>query len=114
VRIEGIDDLGPAELIAEIDRGGRFVFFEYCISLMIFTLRRATPVTFLRSDESGWLRGLPYTLLSLVLGWWGVPWGIIYTPLCLATNLAGGCDVTPQACASLGISVKDAGSWIDG
>jgi hypothetical protein len=114
VRIEGIDDLGAAELIAEIDRGGRFVFFEYCISLMIFTLRRPTAVTFLRANERGWLRGLPYTLLSLVLGWWGVPWGVIYTPLCLATNLAGGCDVTPQACESLGISVKDAGSWIDG
>jgi len=25
-----------------------------------------------------------------------VPWGIIYTPLTLVTNLRGGCDVTAQ------------------
>jgi hypothetical protein len=114
VRIEGIDGLTSAELVAEINRGGRFVFFEYCISLLIFTLRRATPVVFLRADETGWLRGLPYSLLSVLLGWWGLPWGFIYTPLCLANNLAGGTDVTSEACESLGIPVKEMGPWVDG
>ena len=113
MRIEGINELGPAELVAEINRGGRFVFFEYCISLLIFTLRRPTPVVFLRADESGWLRGLPYTLLSVLFGWWGLPWGVIYTPLCLANNLAGGCDVTLATCESLGIPIKEGGPWVD-
>ena len=30
------------------------------------------------------------------LGWWGVPWGIIYTPLTIFTNLFGGQDVTDE------------------
>ena len=35
-----------------------------------------------------------YTLVSLVFGWWGFPFGLIYTPMALITNLSGGRDVT--------------------
>lgn len=107
VRIEGIDTYSNAELVAEIHRGGRFVFFEYCISLVVITLRRPSSVRFFRVEELSWLHGLPYTLATLMLGWWGIPWGVIYTPLCLATNLAGGCDVTHETCVFLGLTVEE-------
>jgi hypothetical protein len=29
------------------------------------------------------------TLFSLVLGWWGFPWGLIMTPVQVSRNLAG-------------------------
>ena len=41
-------------------------------------------------------RAFPYSLLTLVLGWWGIPWGLIYTPLALMTNFSGGRDVTAE------------------
>jgi hypothetical protein len=107
MRIEGIEGLTHDQLAEELDRGGRFVFFEFCISCLIFTLRRPTDIIFLRQEQRGWVRGLPYTFLSLVLGWWGLPWGIIYTPLALATNLAGGCDVTEETCDFLGVSIEE-------
>ena len=44
---------------------------------------------------------LPYTLLSAVLGWWGIPWGPIYTVQSIASNIKGGKDVTQQILASL-------------
>jgi hypothetical protein len=72
---------------------GRLVVYEYCISLAFITLRRTSGVYRLRPGESGRLKGLPYTLLSLVLGWWGIPWGILYTPLVVLTNLSGGREV---------------------
>lgn len=103
VPIEGIDGLAHGDLEAEIARGGRFVFFESCVSLIVMTTRRPTHIVFLRRHESGWLRALPYTLLSLLLGWWGLPWGIIYTPLVVANNLAGGCDVTREICERMGL-----------
>jgi hypothetical protein len=96
MRIRGIDGLSRAEIEAELAAGGRFVFFEYCLSLVFITTRRASDIRFLRRDDHGLLRGLPYSLLSFFCGWWGVPWGLIYTPLTLLTNLAGGCDVTAQ------------------
>jgi hypothetical protein len=65
------------------------------------TLRRPTDIFFLRADQYGWPRGLPYSLLSLLFGWWGIPWGLIYTPLTLFTNLCGGRDVTTEVRALL-------------
>ncbi len=99
--IHGIEGLTPAELEAQLAAGGRFVFFEYCISMLIVTLRRPTGIHFMRPGERGLARALPYTVLSLLLGWWGVPWGFIYTPLTILTNLRGGCDVTAEVRGSL-------------
>ena len=100
MNIRGIDELTSAELEKELAAGGRFVYFEMCISLLFLTLRHPTQVHFLRANDLGLVRGLPYTITSLLLGWWGVPWGIIYTPLVLMTNLSGGRDVTREVRAS--------------
>jgi hypothetical protein len=94
--LPGLERWDPEELDRALEAGGRLVFYEYCISLVIITLRRPSRVQLLRKGQRGLLRGLPYTLLSLLLGWWGVPWGPIYTPLVVLTNLGGGCDVTEQ------------------
>jgi hypothetical protein len=92
--IAGIHNLTPLQIEEELSRGGRLVFYEYCISLVFLTLRRPSRVRLLRAGQSGVLRGLPYTLLTLLLGWWGIPWGVLYTPIVLLTNLTGGQDVT--------------------
>src|SRR5947209_215883 len=86
--------LNPFQVEEELSRGGRLVFYEYCISVVFLTLRRPSRVRLLRAGESGFRKGLPYTLLTLLLGWWGVPWRLLYTPIVLLTNLAGGHDVT--------------------
>jgi hypothetical protein len=101
VEIHGIENLSLAEVDHQIAAGRRFVFYEYCISLIFATLRRPTAVYFLRTDEIGLLRSLPYTALSFILGWWGIPWGFIYTPLTIITNMSGGRDATPQVRALL-------------
>jgi hypothetical protein len=99
--IYGIDNLTLDEVERELEAGGCFVFYEYCISLVVVTLRRPTDVYFLRANDTGLLRGVPFTLVSLFLGWWGIPWGLIYTPLTIFTNLNGGQDVTPEVWALL-------------
>jgi len=73
---------------------GRRVIYEYCISFVVVTLRRTSRVHQLKPGESGLLKGLPYTLLTVLFGWWGIPWGVVYTPLALLTYLSGGRDVT--------------------
>ena len=99
--IRGTEGLTRTEIEQAVRNGSRFVFFEYCISLGIVTLRRPSAVYLLRGGSRGVLRGLPYTFLSLLLGWWGVPWGLVYTPLVVFTNLAGGCDVTAAVLSRL-------------
>ena len=77
-------------------REGRVVYYEYCISLVFLTLRRPSGLYHLRPGERGVLKGLPYAALSLLCGWWGIPWGLVYTPLTLWTDLTGGVEVSER------------------
>jgi len=99
--IRGIANLTVAEVEAAVAKGARFVFYEYCISLLVITLRKPTDVFFLQPNDLGIVRGIPYALLSFFFGWWGVPWGLVYTPLTLFTNLTGGREVTAEVMAIL-------------
>jgi hypothetical protein len=101
VKIIGIDGMTPSEVQAEVDRGAKFVMFRYCVSVLIITFRRGTDIYFLRPNESAAVKSLPFTLISLFLGWWGFPWGLIYTPQALITNLGGGKNLTAEVMASL-------------
>ena len=82
--------------------GARLVRFEFCISLLLFTLRRQSPVYLTESWQERYLRGLGYSLLALILGPWGVPWGPIWTPWAVWVNLTGGVDETDTILASFG------------
>lgn len=99
IDVEGLGTMTSAELDFLLQQGARFVFFEFCISFVVFSLRRPSRICLVRPEEWGWVRGLPYTLLSIFFGWWGLPWGLIYTPITIVNNMAGGCDVTAQVLA---------------
>jgi hypothetical protein len=94
MEINGLENISPQQLSQEISRGGKFVVFEYCISLLIITFKNGSSVHFIRADEGTIGKSLPYTILSLIIGWWGFPWGPIYTIGALITNFGGGKDVT--------------------
>ena len=100
-KIRGVEAMKPGELEFEIQRGGKFVLFQYCISIIVITFRRPSDVYFLRQGESAVAKGLPFTLLSLVAGWWGIPWGPIYTIQSIYNNSRGGKDVTQAILNSL-------------
>ena len=100
-KIRGIEGMKHGELDFEIQRGAKFVLFQYCISVIILTFRRPSDIYFLRSGENPVVKGLPFTLLSLVTGWWGIPWGPIYTIQSVYNNSRGGKDVTQAVVTSL-------------
>ncbi|MEK6221702.1 MAG: hypothetical protein N2D54_05595 [Chloroflexota bacterium] len=53
-------------------------------------------VHYIRPDDNAALQGLKYTFLTLVLGWWGIPWGPIYRVQAIINNFQGGKDVTTE------------------
>ncbi len=74
-RIRGIEGMKHGELDFEIQRGAQ--------------------------GENPVVKGLPFTLLSLAAGWWGIPWGPIYTIQSVYNNSRGGEDVTQAVVNSL-------------
>src|ERR1043166_2584893 len=100
--IAGTEGKSIAELQQAVAAGGRFVVFQYCISVLILSFKRSSPIMFIPAGESAFAKGLPYSLISLLAGWWGIPWGPIWTIMTFAENCGGGKDVTAPILAALG------------
>ena len=100
-KILGIEGLSPDQLRFELQRGGRFVVFQYCVSVLILSFKRSSPIYFVRSGENPAGKGIRYTLLTAVAGWWGIPWGPIFSVQTIYRNLSGGKDVTNEVAAAL-------------
>ena len=88
-----------ADIHAEIQRGGKFVIYTYCISVLIMTFKRSSDIYFIRGGENAVVKGLGFSALSFLLGWWGIPWGPIWTIGSFITNFGGGKDVTGEILA---------------
>ena len=105
MRIIGIDNMSPEQLKGEVAAGGRFVIYQYCISVVVVSFKRGSDVYFIRAEDNAVTKGLLFTLCSLVLGWWGIPWGPIWTIATIVTNLRGGRNVTAEVLRSLATPV---------
>jgi hypothetical protein len=101
MKVHGIEAMSPDQLNFELQRGGRFVIFHYAISIIVLSFRRPSAVYFIRSGESTLAKSIGFTILTLLVGWWGIPFGPIFTIQALVTNSRGGKDVTRQVLASL-------------
>ena len=83
------------ELQNEVNNGGRFVTYQYCISLFFaVTLRRFSPAILMTIDKPELKYKRKYNLISYLLGWWGIPWGPVRTIQSIKINGKGGIDVT--------------------
>jgi hypothetical protein len=101
--ILGIAGMTRQELSFELNRGGRFVIYRFCVSVVIVTIWESSNVYFLRAGESRISKGVRWSMLSLVMGWWGIPWGPIRTIHSLWVNFHGGEDVTGEVASMLEI-----------
>ena len=94
MKIQGIENLSTQDIQREVERGGRFVIYKYCFSILVMTFQRPSTIHFVRSSENRIKKGMPYTLAICLAGWWGIPWGPIYSVGSIWTNSNGGIDVT--------------------
>jgi len=100
-KIRGVAGMSPDRLRFELERGGRFVVFQYCVSVIFITFKRSSPIYFIRAGENPLAKGIGFTLLTLVAGWWGIPWGPIFSAQSIYRNLSGGKDVTKEVAAAV-------------
>lgn len=96
-----LEDMTLDEIVSEIRAGSKFVMYKYCVSVVILTFQQPSGIHLVRAHQSRVVHGLSYTFISLFAGWWGFPWGPIYTIGALFTNLGGGKDLTDTILASV-------------
>lgn len=61
------------------------VEFAQVISFLVITFNRADTVEGCRACCLRF--GLTRTLITLLVGWWGIPFGILFTPIALVKNI---------------------------
>ncbi len=96
MKIKNIEGLTATDLQQQVSDGGRFVYFAYTVSLVIVTFRDTSGVYLIRSGENTAAKSFLFTIVSFLIGWWGVPWGPKYTMQAIRTNMKGGKDVTDE------------------
>jgi hypothetical protein len=94
MKIIGLEGMTGDQLNMELQLGGKFIIFQYCISIIVLTFRQSSDIYFIKANENAVSKGIGFSLISLLCGWWGIPWGPIYTIQSLITNFNGGKDVT--------------------
>jgi len=102
MKIKGIEGLTQEQIQMELQRGAKFVMYQYCISVLVMTFKRPSDIYFVRAGEGSVGKGLGFSGLSLLLGWWGIPWGPIYTIQSFWVNFTGGRDVTREIVSAPG------------
>jgi hypothetical protein len=101
LKIIGIEGLTAESIRHDVAHGAKFVIYSYNFSLLIVSFKRSSNIHFVRAGQSRIIKGLPFTLIALVCGWWGIPHGVIFTFQTFGTNFSGGKDVTEAVLASL-------------
>lgn len=76
------------ERCGRFDESLRATSFIYTISVVLMTFRRGAGGVYCGSCRKK--AGLKYSLISAIFGWWGIPWGPIYTVQAIGRNSAGG------------------------
>lgn len=100
-KIKNIEGLTIAEINQELSNGAKFVIYKYCVSVIVLTFRRSSDIYFVRGGESTIKNSIGFTLVTFLFGWWGIPWGPIYSIGSLYTNLTGGEDITQNVIKSI-------------
>jgi hypothetical protein len=89
MKIQGIEGMSPDRIQSEIQRGAKLVFYQYAISILVISFRRSSDIYFIPAGESAVKKGLLWSLISLLAGLWGIPWGPIFTIQSLSHEFQG-------------------------
>jgi hypothetical protein len=92
--IKNINGLSVQQIQSMVQQGGKFVVFPYTISILVMTFKRSSDIYFIKPGEGTLGYSFPFVLLNLVLGWWGFPWGPIYTIGSMIDHFSGGKNIT--------------------
>jgi hypothetical protein len=101
MNIRNTEGLSPQEVRTMVSQGGKFVIYKYCISIIVASFNNPSDIYFIKPNHSRISPAIGFLFINFILGWWGIPWGPIYTLGNIGTILGGGKDVTNEVMAQI-------------
>lgn len=101
MQIKNIDGLSVSQIKQLVNQGAKFVIFPYTISIVLATFKRSSSIYFIRPNENSIKYSYGHVGVNLLFGWWGIPWGPIYTIGAAYNHVTGGKDVTQEIVSHL-------------
>jgi hypothetical protein len=89
-KIKNAKNISDLEIYRRLENGSRLVQYSYTISVIAFTFTRGSKLYLLDPGEKGIKKGIVFSIITILLGWWGIPFGPIRTIISLRTNFSGG------------------------
>ena len=96
MKIINVEGFSTEQLEEQVKRGGRLVYFPYTVSLILFTFKLKSELYLIKPNQKATRKGLPFLLISLFFGWWGIPFGPKETMKSLSIIRKGGKDITEE------------------
>ena len=78
-KVHGASGMTLAAVKSAVNGGARFLVFPYCESWLIVTFRRISDPVLVKPGESKARAAAVPIVHSVLFGWWGFPWGPIWT-----------------------------------
>ncbi|MCD0490097.1 hypothetical protein LPB86_17790 [Pedobacter sp. MC2016-14] len=103
-KINNTAGLSLEQLYTSLSAGGCIISYGYCISAIAFTYRLMSAPYYIKAGEKPSTYRKKYNRLSRIFGWWGIPWGPIYTFDMLRMNRekrGGGINITEDVLSVL-------------
>lgn len=101
VRLRNTENESVNTIQNKITKGYRFIVYPFCISLILFSIHVISPAYFVGPSDYRKKQARRYNLLSLIFGWWSIPFGPSKTINSIKTNLKGGVDITEDIMLNL-------------
>lgn len=90
LKIETPKGLTFNDVSGQVRNGGKFVAFAYLFPRPIFPpVKRISRIYFLNPGEKASKYSFKYNLATLLIGWWGLPFGPYYTFIAIKGNKEG-------------------------
>jgi hypothetical protein len=100
-RIKGARGMTIASLRSAVASGARIVIYPYAESWLLVSFKRTTDPTLVLPGASRLGTAATPILHSLLFGWWGFPWGPIFTIQTIVQSARGGIDITDAVMPAL-------------
>lgn len=93
IDVRAFSRMTEAEFHRSLAMGHRFVIYYWTLSALFISTTRHTRAYRTHGRRGAIVRGLPYTLVCLLFGWWSFPGGL-RNFVSIYHNLTGGVDVS--------------------